>query len=95
MSIPELRVKVSNVHSGSGNDVANQFLIEVKDEGVFFQSYKSIIAWKPYGGQIVLDKDKWDYSVTTGKYRNLFLRETKKETEKKIKDGVYLLANLN
>lgn len=30
-----------------------------------------------------------------GKYRNIFLRETKKETEAKIKSGEYELVNLN
>jgi len=44
---------------------------------------------------IHLDINYWDYSVTTGKYRNIFLGETKKETEKKIKEGVYILSNLN
>ena len=48
-----------------------------------------------YEEKIYLDIKYWDYSVTTGKYRNIFLNETKKETEKKIKDGVYTLTNLN
>ena len=38
--------------------------------------------------------DKWDYSVTTSKYRNIFLNENKKETEKKIKSGEYVLTDL-
>ena len=42
-----------------------------------------------------LDENKWDYSVTTGKYRNIFLNETEKETEAKIKSGEYILSNLN
>jgi hypothetical protein len=33
---------------------------------------------------VYLDENKWDYSVTTGKYRNIFLGETRKETQKKI-----------
>ena len=41
------------------------------------------------------DKDSWDYSVTTGKYRNQFLGENKAETLKKIKSGEYKLAKLN
>lgn len=41
------------------------------------------------------DRDKWDYYRTTGKYRNLFLGETKAETEKKIKAGIYALDDLN
>jgi hypothetical protein len=44
---------------------------------------------------IYLDEKYWDYSVTTGKYRNIFLNETKKETEKKIANGTYELTNLN
>ena len=45
--------------------------------------------------RIFLDKNFWDYSVTTGKYRNIFLNETKKETQKKIDNGTYILTNLN
>ena len=48
-----------------------------------------------YGGQILLDKNKWDYSRTTGKYRNRFLNETKKETQAKIDSGEYVLTDLN
>ena len=31
----------------------------------------------------------WDYSVTTGKYRNQFLGEGIKETREKIANGTY------
>lgn len=63
-----------------------------------FQSYDSIIAVRTVWTKttrVELDTDKWDYSPTTGKYRNLFLGETKAETEKKIKSGEYILTNLN
>ena len=86
--------KVQNMQSPNGNDVPNQFEI-FTDEGVYFQSYSTLIAFKPYGGKVTLDRASWDYSRTTAKYRNLFLRETKKETERKIKSGEYLLADLN
>jgi len=89
-----LKVKVENMQSPNGNDVPNQFIIQAK-EGLYFQSYNTVIAFKPLSGKIVLDENRWDYSKTTGKYRNIFLRETKQETERKIKDGVYLLADLN
>ena len=46
-------------------------------------------------GKITLDSYYWDYSVTTGKYRNQFLNEGIAETRKKIKEGIYKLANLN
>jgi len=62
---------------------------------LYFQSYDSMIAFKPLSGKIQIDSEKWDYSTTTGKYRNQFLGETKKETEKKIADGTYILTNLN
>ena len=76
------------------NNVKNQFIITTKD-GIYFQSYNSIIAFKSRDGKIYLDNYYWDYSTTTGKYRNLFLNETKKDTEQKIKDGIYILTNLN
>jgi len=65
------------------------------DDGVYLQSYNTIIAYHPHKGQIILDAKKWDASVTTSKHRNHFLNETKKDTERKIKDGIYLLTDLN
>lgn len=85
---------VQNLVSSRGNDVPNQFEIRT-DEGTFFQSYTSIIAVIRPDGTVELDKNKWDYSKTTGKYRNYFLGEDKKTTEKKIKSGEYTLTNLN
>jgi len=76
------------------NGVKNQFIITTKD-GIYFQSYNSIIAFKSKDGKTYLDNYYWDYSTTTGKYRNMFLNETKKETENKIKNGTYILTNLN
>lgn len=63
--------------------------------GTAFRSYNSNIVFKEDTGRIYLDKRYWDYSVTTGKYRNQFLGETKKETQAKIKSGEYILTNLN
>jgi len=86
-------VKVSNMQGNAGNLVKNQFIIQTKD-GLYFQSYNSMIAAK-INGKVYLDKVYWDYSVTTGKYRNIFLRECKKDTKRKIKSGEYKLADLN
>lgn len=44
---------------------------------------------------VILDNLRWDYSTTTGKYRNIFLNEKKELTLKLIKNNTYLLANLN
>lgn len=72
----------------------NQFLIDT-DEGTYLQSYRSIIAFRDLNGNVSLDERYWDYSQTTGKYRNKFLNETKRETEQNIEAGNYTLANLN
>lgn len=82
------------MESSRGNTVPNQFIIWA-DDGKYFQSYQSVIAFRDLSGQITLDENKWDYSKTTGKYRNQFLNETKKETEAKIKSGEYKLDDLN
>ena len=87
-------MKVENMTSRTGKPVANQFIVQT-DKGLYFQSYNSVIAFKPLSGKTQLDRNKWDYSVTTGKYRNEFLREGKKETEAKIKSGEYELVDLN
>ncbi len=88
-------MNIQNVISkSSGRAVANQFIIR-NNGRTYFQSYNSIIVCKNFGGGIELDKNYWDYSTTTGRYRNQFLNETKRETEKKIKSGEYILTNLN
>ena len=86
-------VKVRNMKSSNGNSVANQFEIET-DDATYFQSYNSVIA-KRMIGVVYLDEYYWDYSTTTGRYRNMFLGETKKETQAKIDSGEYVLTNLN
>ena len=89
-----LKNKLSNMTSSRGNDVPNQFEVRT-NKGVLFQSYNSIIVFKRSDGKIFLDAHYWNYSNTTGKYRNDFLGETRRETEKKIKSGEYKLVNLN
>lgn len=90
-------MKVNNMTSSKGNKVANQFILHTP-EATFFQSYNSIIVKTTFenGERITyLDEYYWNYSRTTSKYRSLFLGENTKETEQKIKDGKYKLANLN
>jgi len=86
--------KVRNMINNNGNSIANQFEISTA-EGIIFQSYNSIIAKIMNSGQVYLDENYWDYSVTTGKYRNMFLLEKKKETQSKIDSGEYILTDLN
>lgn len=90
-----MKVKIENMTSKrSGREVPNQFKI-FTDEGVYFQSYRTVIAFRPYDGKLQLDEDKWNYSVTTSKYRNEFTGLTTKETEARIKSGETVLVDLN
>lgn len=82
-------MRVENMTSSRGNSVPNQFII-TNDDGVRFQSYDSMIVFKPYNGKTQLGRD-WEYSNTTGTYRNQFLGETKRETLKKLESGEYIL----
>jgi hypothetical protein len=95
-------MKVSNIVNNRGNIVANQFIIH-NDKATFFQSYKSIIVKierinvgdNTMLTRTILDPVYWNYSRTTSKHRSTFLNESTKETQRKIKEGVYILANLN
>jgi len=89
-----MKIKVRNMFSPNGNQVANQFIINT-NEGTYFQSYNSIIAFRDNNSKITLDDYYWDYSRTTGKYRNEFLGEYIKDTRSKIESGEYKLADLN
>jgi len=100
-------MKVQNMTSSKGNKIANQFIISgyeqfgsadnlpMQTKHVrIFQSYDSVIV-KIQGDDVLIDERYWDYSVTTGKYRNQFLGESKKETQAKIDSGEYILTDLN
>lgn len=100
-------MKLQNMTSNNGNKVANQFIITDEGRGALgnftsrdtFQSYDSVIAivtnWPDGSTKTELDATYWDYSVTTSKYRNQFLGESKKVTQAKIDSGEYILADLN
>ena len=87
-------MNVENMTSNKGNKIANQFIIWT-DNGSIFQSYESTICQIELGGSTYLDINKWNYSKTTAKYRNIFLCESTKETEDRIKSGEYILTDLN
>jgi len=87
------KVTVRNMTSNNGNKVANQFIIESGND-VLFQSYNTIIAVKRKG-KLILDKDYWNYSRTTSKYRNMFTGLSTQETKSAIKSGEIKLKNLN
>ena len=71
----------------------NQYVIE--HNGVtYFQSYDVIVA-KKSRGKIILDKDYYDYSRTTIKYRNMFLGLLSASVKEAIRDGKITLGKLN
>ena len=86
-------MRITNLTNPRGNTVPNQFEITDGNKS-YFQSYDSVIV-KMDNGKVYLDEKYWNWSKTTSKYRNLFLGETTKETEFKIKTGQYTLVNLN
>ena len=69
----------------------NQFELYT-DEGVYFQSYDSVVAFKPKSSEekIRVGVD-WDYSRTTMKYVGQFLGQNTAKTRKDIKDEIILV----
>lgn len=86
-------MRISNMTSASGNTVPNQFIV-VNRGTRYFQSYESMIA-KVKGETITLDKNYWDYSRTTSKYRNEFLGMNTGEIKAAIEAGEIKLKDLN
>ena len=110
LTIGVKQMKVTNITNDAGRAVPNQFIINDDRGNIYFQSYNSIIVKigdlvntgdtfdtekTDDRHKIQLDSIFWDYSKTTGRYRNQFLGETKKETQAKIDSGEYMLTDLN
>ena len=80
-------MKVEQFTNDKGRPVVNHFVITDDNGTRYFKSYNSIIV-KIENGKATLGKH-WNYSVTTSKYRNQFLRETTKQTQAKLDSGEY------
>ena len=78
-------IQVQNVRI-MGKEVPNQFEIFYKTNNKhykIFQSYnRMILKWE--NGKIIEIGADWEYSRTTGKYRNLLTGMNKKEFEKML-----------
>lgn len=74
--------------------IGNSFVIET-NRNSYLQSYNVIVVRINSRGDVFLDKNYWRYSVTTSKHRNKFLGENTRETERKIRNNIYKLVNLN
>ena len=95
-------MKVENMKSErTGKAIPNQFLI--RDKGyIWFQSYKSTIGVVTPDNILLLDRDKWDYSRTTAKYRNAFVATyfnskyaSRDGIEEGVDDGKIIMTGLN
>ena len=90
-----LKVSVEQMINNRGNGAMNQFVIHDGDL-LMFQSYNSLIAIVNYATKEIILGSNWDYSVTTGKHRNIFFTDyanipdlgSKKGIEKALKDGL-------
>ena len=65
---------VSNLIGRTGKAVANQFVVMTQN-GVMFQSYNSRICFYNIDTNALYFGADWNYSRTTAKYLNQFLRE--------------------
>lgn len=90
--------KVCNLRSSRGNVVPNQYRIET-DEGSYFQSYRTLIAFRPhsYKNPVLLDEPYWQggQTRTTNKYLYQFLNLNRREIKDAIRTGQIVLGELN
>ena len=87
--------RVEQMINDRGNGAMNQFVIYA-DGKIIFQSYNSIIAIVDKTNKTIELGEDWDYSVTTGKHRNIFFRDyanipdlaSKKGIQDALKNGL-------
>lgn len=75
------------------NLAKNQFVISTKN-GLYLQSYETLIAFKPRCGDTPVVTSAWDYSATTLRYLKQFLglnSYSKKDITKMIQAGSIIL----
>jgi hypothetical protein len=94
-------IGVEQMTSRSGNVVPNQTILSDMT-GKTFVSYGSKIVYqsKDRGSdglplEIIVDEHYWDYSRTTGKYRNEFMNMGVQDVRNYIKECRIKLGNLN
>ena len=78
-----MKIQVQNVRN-NGNQYEIYFEKRNKHYKIFQSYNRMIIKWE--NGKIVEIGKDWDYSRTTGKYRNLVTGMDKKEFEKMLKN---------
>ena len=86
--------------TGRGNQNKDQVVVRVDGHGSVFFSYGFPIARRtenpsPGDPEVLLDPRYWRASHTTAQYRCRFLGESGKETERKLKHGIYAERQLD
>ena len=66
---------------------ANNHMVINTEYGQYFQSYDSILAFKPNDGSTITVGGHWNYGTTTKKHLCNWLNTTNKEIENGIKEG--------
>lgn len=69
-----LQISVEQMINNNGNGAMNQFVIH-DGNLLMFQSYDSLIAIVNYDTKEIILGEDWNYSVTTGKHRNIFFKD--------------------
>lgn len=78
-----------------GKKAANHYII-IDDYGnESLQSYGKNIVMIDVNNNVYLDRNCYKHSEEIVKYRNMFLNESSKEIENKIKYNIYKLTDLN
>lgn len=75
----------------------NHFVIKIKNRR-YLQSYDTIIAGiidTEDKKLIYLDKDNWNYSKSTARWRNKFLEMTNAEVNIGVVQGKFIMKDLN
>ena len=94
-------IGVEQMTSRSGNVVPNQTILSDMT-GKTFVSYGSKIVYQSKDRasdglplEIIVDENYWDYSRTTGKYRNEFMNMGVQDVRDHIKEGRIQVGTLN
>ena len=66
---------------------ANNHMVINTEQGQYFQSYESIICFRPNNGNTITIGGHWNYGTTTKKHLCTWLNTTVKEIQQGIKDG--------
>ncbi len=94
------KIAVSALRTGTNQPNPSHIEVWVAGAGRYFISYGNVVAMKPGNplpGEptVYLDSKYWCFSNTTARYRTQFLGESRRETERKLKDGTYAFKDLN